>query len=253
MVSTFSQRIIAEIAQKTGASSLPLPSVQLIERVFEINGGSWRSVSKGTAEQIGLLKQVVRGVMSGKVVGPPTLPPKPTASTKFTVDTDAARIGAIRASSASKHHLQAAYEIASVMGLDLQKTASSLRSLVDRVGKTGESVQSLVSLHQLIYASVSLGRQILDDLHRVLAWQDAGGAPHPFDERVAATDPVMKRQFKHAQEAYQGAWDTLIHVRQAWDMLGTDPQEYLRGSVERRISSFFSDEIVKLKEVLGEP
>lgn len=251
MAATFAQKTLAELSRKAGAVNLEVETATQMERVFESNGGSWQRIATGDAEMIGLLKQVVRGVLSGKI----KLQPAPTPMAHTAEDLGLLRrISGSRTESTLKHHLRAAYDIATEMDVDVHVVADRFRRAIDQIqfsssGRVHDA--ALPAVNQLITAACSVGMEILKDAQAVRAWQVDGGADHPFDARVAANDPILKRAFRIEDSTYRGPWDTLSVLSSSKRKLAVEPLAYLRERVETRLATFFESGAEALEAVVA--
>ncbi len=248
MAATFSQKTIAELFKKSGQLALSTDTADLVERTFEVNGGSWQAIAGGDAQQIGLLKQCVRGVMSGQVKPKPAPP-----SMAMTAEDQGLAIGILmgRHISAFKHHLKAAYQIATAAEVNVTTSADRLsEAMASLQFRSGAHHHAAVDvLGDLLPGLCVVGAEILRDIQAVRAWQVDGGADHPFDSRVAAVNPILKRSFLIESSTYQSPWDTLRVLQTVRFKLALEPRAFLRERVETRLASFFEGAAEALEAV----
>lgn len=248
---TFAHKTVMELVKKSGATTLPNNFMQSIEAVFEANGGLWERIAKGESEQIGLLKQCVRSVLSGQVQPPPPLPVEPTASSRSAASMTAAMERADRL----RHFLRPTVLIASHLDVDLYDTAMQVRTqltaALSRTATVGETdrTNTVVALDDLIRRARDLGLNLIKDAQKVRAWQTSGGADQPFDNRVIARDSVQRRTFAIEARAYQSPWDALKVIAQSVNDLSVEPRRFLRGKVEMRIGPFFKEAVEILERL----
>jgi hypothetical protein len=248
---TFAQKTIMELVRKSGAQTLPSDFSETIESVFEANAGSWERIAKGEAEQIGLLKQVVRNVLSGQFKAPEQKAVEPTPA-----DRGAAAItAATEKADLLRHYLKPTILVAQHLDVDIFEVATQARLALDaalaRTAAVDETdrVNTMVALDEIIEQSTKLGAALVRDAQKVRAWQVNGGADQPFDRRVMARDSTLRRTFDVEARAYESPWDALKVIAKSANDLSVEARRFLRGKVEMRLGPFFTGAVEALERL----